>query len=56
MEDAFEAMVESMRTKLGDAVEIWGVLIQKMLGKGKELIHGVIRAAAGPSQPMLVLS
>jgi acetyltransferase len=40
---AFEAMVESVRGHLGQDVEIWGVLIQKMLEQGKEVILGMTR-------------
>jgi len=41
--DAFEQMILSVRGKLGEEVEIWGVLVQKMLPKGKELILGMTR-------------
>jgi acetate---CoA ligase (ADP-forming) len=41
--DAFDAMITSVRAKLGDDVEIWGVLVQKMLPAGKEIILGVMR-------------
>jgi len=40
---AFDAMVASARTKLGDDLEIWGGLVQKMLAPGKEIILGVTR-------------
>jgi acetyltransferase len=36
-------MVETVRGRLGNEVEIWGVLIQKMLDPGKEVILGVTR-------------
>ena len=38
---AFAEMVAAVRQHMGDDVEIWGVLIQKMLGKGKEIILGM---------------
>jgi acetyltransferase len=41
--EAFEAMTTSVRDRLGDDIEIWGVLIQKMLPKGKEIILGMTR-------------
>ena len=40
---AHEAMIRSVREKLGAKVEIWGVLVQKMLDPGKEIILGVTR-------------
>ena len=40
---AYEAMMVSVRSKMGQEVEIWGVLIQKMLPPGKEIILGVTR-------------
>ncbi len=40
---AYEAMMVSVRGKMGQEVEIWGVLIQKMLPPGKEIILGVTR-------------
>jgi acetyltransferase len=40
---AYEAMLETVRSRLGKDVEIWGVLIQKMLEPGKEVILGVTR-------------
>jgi acyl-CoA synthetase (NDP forming) len=36
-------MLDAVRTRLGKDVEIWGVLIQKMLPRGKEVILGVKR-------------
>jgi acetyltransferase len=41
--EAFEGMVASVRKHLSDDVEIWGVLIQKMLEPGKEIILGMTR-------------
>jgi acyl-CoA synthetase (NDP forming) len=41
--EAFEATLKSVRGHLGDDTEIWGVLIQKMLEEGKEIILGVTR-------------
>ena len=43
VKDAFNAMIASVKSHLGDDIEIWGVLIQKMLAKGKEIILGVTR-------------
>ncbi len=40
---AYDAMIASVRGKMGQDVEIWGVLIQKMLPPGKEIILGVTR-------------
>jgi acetyl coenzyme A synthetase (ADP forming)-like protein len=40
---AFDEMFASVRRHLGEEVEIWGVLIQKMLARGKEIILGVTR-------------
>jgi acetyltransferase len=40
---AYNAMVQRVRDRMGDDVEIWGVLIQKMLPPGKEVILGVTR-------------
>jgi acetate---CoA ligase (ADP-forming) len=40
---AYEAMIASVQAKLGKDIEIWGVLIQKMLPKGKETILGMTR-------------
>ena len=41
--EAYNAMIASVRKHLGDDVEIWGTLIQKMLAKGKEIILGMTR-------------
>lgn len=40
---AYDAMIASVQAKLGKDIEIWGVLIQKMLPKGKEVILGMTR-------------
>ena len=40
---AYEEMIASVKKHLGDDVEIWGVLIQKMLAPGKEIILGMTR-------------
>lgn len=40
---AFNEMIASVKKKMGDDVEIWGVLVQKMLPKGKEIILGMSR-------------
>ena len=40
---AHAEMVAAVREKLGNDVEIWGVLVQKMLPKGKEIILGMTR-------------
>ncbi|HOB75707.1 MAG TPA: acetate--CoA ligase family protein [Phycisphaerae bacterium] len=40
---AFDGMIASVKDKMGDDVEIWGVLIQKMLPPGKETILGMSR-------------
>jgi acetyltransferase len=39
----YDAMIASVREKMGQEVEIWGVLVQKMLQPGKEIILGVTR-------------
>jgi acetyltransferase len=39
----FDEMIASVREKMGEDVEIWGVLVQKMLHKGKEIILGMTR-------------
>lgn len=41
--EAFDGMIASVRKHLGDDIEIWGVLVQKMLAKGKEIILGMTR-------------
>ena len=40
---AYDEMIESVREQMGDDIEIWGVVIQKMLDPGKEVILGVTR-------------
>jgi acetyltransferase len=40
---AFDEMVATVRDKMGADTEIWGVLVQKMLPKGKEVILGMTR-------------
>jgi acetyl coenzyme A synthetase (ADP forming)-like protein len=46
---AHDDMLARVRAKLGQDIEIWGVLIQKMLPKGKEIILGMTRDPAfGP--------
>lgn len=40
---AYDNMIRGVREKLGAEVEIWGVLVQKMLDPGKEIILGVTR-------------
>ena len=40
---AYEGMIQSVRSKLGNEVEIWGVVVQKMLQPGKEIILGMTR-------------
>ncbi len=41
--EAYEGIVGSVRKHLGSDIEIWGVLVQKMLPKGKEIILGMTR-------------
>ncbi len=41
--DAYATMLQTVRERMGDETEIWGVLIQKMLDPGKEVILGVTR-------------
>ncbi len=43
--DGFEGMIAAVRQKMGAEVEIWGVLVQKMLPPGKEIILGMTRDA-----------
>jgi len=43
LREAFVEIVSSVRKHLGEDIEIWGVLIQKMLEKGKEIILGMTR-------------
>jgi len=40
---AYDQVLACVRDKLGPTVEIWGVLVEKMLGKGKEVILGMSR-------------
>lgn len=40
---AYEGMIQSVRSKLGNEVEIWGVVVQQMLQPGKEIILGMTR-------------
>ena len=40
---AYETMVAAVRAKMGRDVEVWGVLVQKMLDPGKEIILGMTR-------------
>ncbi len=40
---AYNEMIASVREKTGEDVEIWGVLVQKMLPPGKEIILGMSR-------------
>jgi len=42
---ASDEMIASVRSKMGEDVEIWGVLVQKMLEPGKEVILGMTRHA-----------
>ena len=41
---AYATMIESVQAKMGKDIEIWGVLIQKMLDPGKEIILGMTRS------------
>ena len=41
--DAYNTMIKTVKERMGDDVEIWGVLVQKMLGKGREIILGLSR-------------
>lgn len=46
---AYDKMMETVRERMGEDIEIWGVIIQKMLPKGKEVILGMTRdARLGP--------
>lgn len=40
---AYDTMISTVREKMGSDVEIWGVLVQKMLKKDKEIILGMTR-------------
>lgn len=40
---AYDEMIKAVRGHMGDDVEIWGVVIQKMLDPGKEVILGLTR-------------
>lgn len=40
---AYDEMLKNARGRLGEETEIWGVVIQKMLKPGKEVILGVTR-------------
>ncbi|HNQ22074.1 MAG TPA: acetate--CoA ligase family protein [Phycisphaerae bacterium] len=40
---AYNGMIASVQAKLGKDIEIWGVLVQKMLPPGKEIILGMTR-------------
>jgi acetyltransferase len=40
---AFDEIITNVKSKMGDKLEIWGVLVQKMLPPGKEVILGVSR-------------
>jgi acetyl coenzyme A synthetase (ADP forming)-like protein len=41
---AFNEMVANVKTQMGEDTEIWGVLVQKMLDPGKEIILGMTRS------------
>ncbi len=41
--EAYTQMIQSVRGRLGAEIEIWGVLMQKMLEPGKEIILGMTR-------------
>lgn len=43
VKQAFNEMIASVKAKMGADTEIWGVLVQKMLPKGKEIILGMSR-------------
>jgi acetyltransferase len=40
---AYDEMLKSVRSHMGEDVEIWGVVIQQMLESGKEVILGITR-------------
>ena len=40
---AFSEMIANVKAKMGAETEVWGVLVQKMLAKGKEIILGMSR-------------
>jgi acetyl coenzyme A synthetase (ADP forming)-like protein len=40
---AYATMLDSARRRMGNDVEIWGVVIQQMLDRGKEVILGITR-------------
>ncbi len=45
----YEEVINGVRRKLGEQVELWGVLVQRMLPPGKEIILGLTRdARLGP--------
>jgi len=49
VKEAYNTMIATVKKRMGDDVEIWGVLVQKMLGKGREIILGLSRdATLGP--------
>jgi acetate---CoA ligase (ADP-forming) len=41
--NGYASMIQTVRERMGEDTEIWGVLIQKMLDRGKEVILGVTR-------------
>ena len=41
----YEEMITTVKEKMGADVEIWGVVVQKMLPRGKEIILGMTRDA-----------
>jgi acetyltransferase len=43
VKNGFNTMIQSVKDKMGADVEIWGVLVQKMLPPGKEIILGMTR-------------
>jgi acetyltransferase len=49
VKEAYTKMIATVKERMGADVEIWGVLVQKMLGKGREIILGLSRdATLGP--------